>query len=356
MAASESDFTDLAETGKDVAAQWPQLVRILMDMRSLWRSRTEVSDQVQSIDLLYGGVYKLRFEANSGGGVIRWHNGAAWVTIITLTGTGITFANGLTVGDDIDLAGNALVNVSDIDGWTPAAHWAQHAFGGGDAPSPGTPSDVGTANAAGSSATFVRGDHVHAGAAGFKVDGSALQRGELEFITGSGMSLVKAGNQVTVSRDNRPVYQEDNLGGGDQSIVVTTKTDITGLTQIDFPEVPNATKKWTMWGSILLHVDNNNDVMYPMIQLHVGSTGDKGDSIIQTWANALYANGTSYEGLISVPVGPITLIPGTGNISWGLSIEINAKVGSPSAPAANTVIKGSSGAYSYMELIPRYHE
>lgn len=50
-------------------------------------------------------------------------------------------------------------------GAAPAAHAASHLPGGSDALATGTPSSVGTANAAGSASAFARQDHVHALAA-----------------------------------------------------------------------------------------------------------------------------------------------------------------------------------------------
>jgi hypothetical protein len=358
MAASESDFTDLAETGLDIAAQWPQLVRIMMDMRSLWRARSEVSDEVISIDFKYLGTERLRIRAQSTVADLSYWNGSAYVVVMTLNNSTVTLSGSLTVAGDIDLAGNDLVNVGLIDTFDPAAHWAQHAFGGGDAPTAGTPSSVGTANAAGSSPTFIRADHVHAGGTGFTVGGSALQTGQMDIVVVEGLTIIKTGNQVSFDANfQSPIYDEDNTSTGDQSIgASTSEVDIAGLTQIAFPETPDATKKWTMYGQVLFHMDTPNQMQFPTVRLYKGSTGDLGDSLVQTFGSVAYQNTTAYEHILSIVVGPITILPGAGNTHWGLSFQNSPLVGTPVGAGANSAIKGSAGLYSYMELIPRYHE
>lgn len=65
----------------------------------------------------------------------------------------------------LDLGGNAISNPGLIGGVSISAHSARHAPGGADALATDAPVDIGSTNAAGSSTSLARADHVHAHAA-----------------------------------------------------------------------------------------------------------------------------------------------------------------------------------------------
>lgn len=64
---------------------------------------------------------------------------------------------------DLDVGGNAITNVGNVDGVDVSGHASRHNPGGGDALATGTPSAVqaGVSPAAGSAASYARSDHQH---------------------------------------------------------------------------------------------------------------------------------------------------------------------------------------------------
>ncbi|MCK4624059.1 MAG: hypothetical protein KAV00_02025 [Phycisphaerae bacterium] len=90
-----------------------------------------------------------------------------WVELLKLSGVGIDLTR------QLDMNTHKIVGVVDptadqevatkkfVDDHAPQAHKDSHDPGGADGLDVATPTDIGTANAAGSAASFVRSDHVH---------------------------------------------------------------------------------------------------------------------------------------------------------------------------------------------------
>lgn len=66
-----------------------------------------------------------------------------------------------SMSGDLNMGTQNITNVGNVDGVDVSAHAGRHLPGGADALSVATPVAIGTANAEGDSANFVRGNHVH---------------------------------------------------------------------------------------------------------------------------------------------------------------------------------------------------
>ena len=282
--ASEEDFDDLVENpagGSGYALMggatpaWPRVARILKSMKGLWKARYGTDARLDGFIL---GDAKVRIFADANGDwKIQVNTGTAetpvWteniryrkdieqfifnadsiasVILVQQTlvaerlwligpgGIGIDCSNLpiqnvsqlqaqiVSVLDELDMNGRPIVDAGAVN----AASYNGFTLGGSVAPEP-----VGIANIAGGSAFFARANHEHQGIHEIDVDGAGNLHGDVNFISGDRVAVLRSAQDITVQWNPRR-QTTSNASGADQTGIGSgVETNVAGLSAIPIVE------------------------------------------------------------------------------------------------------------------------
>jgi hypothetical protein len=338
VSASQSDFTELEETGKDLGLQWDHLVKILHDLAATWNAvvttGTSPNGHVTSLILGDGSNYKkIRLHYDGTNVKIDKNTGSdaspSWSALLTInastlattlagalavTGT-LSLSSGLTLAGNLDVGGNDITNVDAItantlNGLLIESHAARHAPGGADAlPASATAQSVGATNSAGSSSDFATGNHVHAGVANIDVDSSGSPcTGAVNLQDGNKINVSKSGNNISFAFSAPTVlYNEE---GGDRTIA-TAETDLTTLSAISITGADGSKTYEVSYYVPLSQATNASDIT---LYVYVGALGTKADG----GAARVHAN------VVNVAAGKAGLLAAAG---FRITPAASAKIG-----------------------------
>lgn len=223
------------------------------------------------VRLYYDGT-NLLVQANTG-----TEASPSWTTRLTISpATGdVTAGGGLTVGDDIDLAGADLLNVNEVNGVDVSAHADRHAPGGADELGVATPSDIGATNAEGVSDDFVRADHQHRGVRSVNGD-----FGDITVLGGGGISVAGGSGIVSVEATTRTYCFYDSTPG-DITLSATSPTAVGGFANIGLNSLgANGSVSFLLrFTGTIATATATADTLFA---IHVGSAGTVSDTVVAT--------------------------------------------------------------------------
>lgn len=280
--ASEQDFDDLVENpagGSGYALMggatpaWPRVVRILKSLKGVFKAiHSATPDQLDglilgnnSIRIFAGAAGNWQVQVNTGTtaapvwtGNLRYFASpvsafvldSATVNALVLPdqvlavdrialqaddGIGISCndlpiqnvselqAQIVSVLDELDMNGRPIVNAGAV---------AATAFNGFSLGGSVTPEPVGTSNVAGDSDFFARANHEHQGIHEIDVDGAGNLHGDVNLISGDRISIVRAGQNITVNLSPRKQTVNNGSGADQIGIVSGADTNVAGLSAI----------------------------------------------------------------------------------------------------------------------------
>lgn len=324
MAAASSDFTDLAETGKTIADQWPQLVRSVQGLLAVWLAKvgdgTEPNDTLKGLDFELSGT-KWRVVISGNDLLVQEDVASSWTTRNTFSATtGLTLAASAIVSGTfadarisessvtqhqaaLALATSQITSGTFADARIAQSNVTQHEGALTIAASQVGSGTFADARIAQSNVTQHQAAIDHGSLAGTGdddhtqyslADGSRAFTGEVGGVDPTADASLATKRYVDPSRT-------EAFKSADQQISNTLE-DITDLTAVSIPGA-DGSKKYRITVNVeFSNTSGTNSLL--TCQIHLGSNGDKGDTKLFSFSqfvNSVIGGSVGYPSPVFTP-------------------------------------------------------
>lgn len=353
--ASDADFAAFdggSGAPNDIPTQFEALEKVAEDLKALWISHEQEGvpgggNNYVSVWYIGTATIKKFFRITvTGSGLVLEYNSAlsdaspVWAERLALGAITDQVVGKFKADADMDLDGNAITNVGNVDGVDVSTHAARHAPGGADAVAVGTPVPVAAANAAGSASSLARSDHEHQGLLRWLLNAAGPKFGDLD-LTDDGTVLQwsnPSGNQAKLTFGLKRTYQDNEALGADQNVTQAAgETDLTSLNGISI-DGADGTRKFKIEGMVKIKQSGQAEVSTARLYVDangvssggtlrdtnvgtVGTVAGQGDGIYVYWEGVPPNNGKMGISL-QTSVTDIDVAANTGYFSWLKAEEV----------------------------------